>query len=143
MQTKIVDLLHRSIIIKYQSFNIYILSSNKSSSNSSNGPILFILYTKDLKRIAHAFGLTIQLYADDGQLYILFNVLDAADKSEKLGLIEACLKEIKQWMIYHFMKLNEDKTEFILFGKNRYLTECGDITLNFNDVDILQTEFRQ
>ena len=38
------------------------------------------------------------------------------------------------------MKLNEDKTEFILFGKTKNLRECGDITLNFNDVNILQTD---
>ena len=106
------------------------------------GPILFILYTKDLKRIANSFGLTIQLYVDDGQLYIAFNVLNTTDKSEKIALIEACLKEIKRWMIHHFMKLNEDKTEFILFGKNKYLEECRDITINFNDVNVLQTDLK-
>ena len=106
-------------------------------------PILFILYTTDLKRIAHSFGLTIQLYADDGQLYISFNILDAKDTSEKIKLIEACLKEIKQWMIHHFMKLNEDKTEFILFGKNKYLKECDNITIRFNNVNILQTDLFQ
>ena len=37
------------------------------------GPILFILYIKDLQNIAAKFGLDIQLYADDSQLYISIN----------------------------------------------------------------------
>ena len=34
------------------------------------GPILFILYIKALQKIAQKYGLLIQLYADDSQLYI-------------------------------------------------------------------------
>ena len=34
------------------------------------GPILFILYIKALQMIAAKYGLDIQLYADDSQLYI-------------------------------------------------------------------------
>ena len=37
------------------------------------GPILFILYIKHLQKIAAKYGLDIQLYADDSQLYISFH----------------------------------------------------------------------
>ena len=106
------------------------------------GPILFILYTKELKRIARHFGLDIQLYVDDSQLYIAFDVLDPVDKSEKLNLIQECLKAIKQWMINHFMKLNDGKTEFILVGKNMYLSQCNEITLDFDGITIKQSDFK-
>ncbi len=82
------------------------------------GPILFILYTKDLEAIANSFGLTIQLYADDSQLYIAFNPLNTLDKDGKLDRIKQCILEIKRWMAHNFMKLNEDKTQFLLLGKN-------------------------
>ena len=38
------------------------------------GPILFILYTQDLERIARENGFEIHMHADDTQLYITFNV---------------------------------------------------------------------
>ena len=73
--------------------------------------------TKDLEAIANSFGLTIQLYADDSQLYIAFNPLNTLDEDGKLGRIKQCLLEIKRWMAHNFMKLNEDKTQFLLLGK--------------------------
>jgi len=37
------------------------------------GPLLFILYTKDLERIARNCGIQIHMFADDTQLYICYN----------------------------------------------------------------------
>ena len=106
------------------------------------GPILFILYTKDLKRIAHGFSLTIQLYADDSQLYIAFNVLDTADTSSKLGRIRDCLTAIKRWMTLHFMKLNDEKTQFIILGKTPIVEKCNGISLELSECTIPQTDFK-
>ena len=80
------------------------------------GPVLFVLYTKDLQSIAARYGLKLRLYADDSQLYIGFDTTDTSDVEKVLRDIESCLREIKQWMIDNFMMLNEDKTEFLLLG---------------------------
>ena len=74
------------------------------------GPILFILYTKELNLIANKHGFHIHLYADDTQLYIEFNPLfqDMSSIEEKVVL---CLEEIKHWMSSNNLKLNPDKTE--------------------------------
>ena len=104
--------------------------------------LVHTIYTKDLKRIAHSLGLSIQLYADDGQLYIEFNVLDSADVSLKIQLIEECITEIKKWMVNYFMKLNESKTEFILIGNKGDLEKCKNMTLTVNGVEITQTDFK-
>lgn len=107
------------------------------------GPVLFVLYTKELQKIAESIGLSIQLYADDSQLYIAFNVLNAADVSDKILCVEQCLVEVKLWMVQNFMKLNEDKTEFVLLGKKSVVRCCSDLTLSFSDYDIKQTTFEK
>ena len=76
------------------------------------GPILFILYTKDINFIAEKHGFNIHMYADDSQLYIEFNPLfqDINDVEEKIIL---CLQEIKDWMLSNKLKLNPEKTEVL------------------------------
>ena len=106
------------------------------------GPILFILYTKDLEGIANSFGLTIQLYADDSQLYIAFNPLDELDSHTKLDLIKNCLVEIKCWMVHHFMKLNEDKTQFIIMGKKAVVEKHGELSLALTETTIFQSDYK-
>ena len=64
------------------------------------------------------FGLLIQLYADDSQLYL--ELKQNCDTCELKINIESCLNEIKVWMSTNFMKLNESKTELILFNPPRH-----------------------
>ena len=59
--------------------------------------------------IIHRFGLLHHSYADDTQLYITIK------KQDKLSDIEQCVSEIKLWMNRNMLKLNDDKTEFIVF----------------------------
>ncbi|KAL5260602.1 hypothetical protein ACHWQZ_G010676 [Mnemiopsis leidyi] len=77
------------------------------------GPLLFILYTKDLESIVTKFGFTIHLYADDTQIYFAF---DVHSDSPDMQAIDLCCSEVKKWMAANFLKLNEDKTEFIEIG---------------------------
>ena len=96
------------------------------------GPVLFVLYTKDLQKITAKHGLIVKLYADDSQLYIGFSAANATEIDGVRKRIECCLKDIKRWMVQNFMKLNEDKTEFILLGTKNDLKKVGSLTL---DVD--------
>ena len=100
------------------------------------GPVLFVLYTKDLQKIAKKHGLIIKLYADDSQLYVGFSILNPVEVNNVLKCIENCLMEIKQWMIKNFMMLNEQKTEFILLGTKNDLKRAGTMTLNVDGMSI-------
>ena len=104
------------------------------------GPVLFILYIKHLQRIARKYGLEIQLYADDSQLYISFHPMRPSEMSEVTGKINQCLTEIKEWMVTNFMKLNESKTELLLIGKPLVLKKFNlELSLQFGDTTILPT----
>ena len=77
------------------------------------GPILFILYTKELNHIAERNGFSIHMYADDTQLYIEFNPL-SQDFSTVEERIIKCFQDIKRWMSQMKLKLNQDKTEALV-----------------------------
>ena len=80
------------------------------------GPLLFVLYTKELESIAKHYGLLVELYADDTQLYVSFTNNKLSDLEKKL---QECLNHIKVWMADNFLRLNPSKTEFlVLRNKN-------------------------
>jgi len=70
------------------------------------GPLLFILYCKHIESIAHKYGLQIQLYADDFQLYI--ELKPGCNALEMKLNIESCLAKIRvgcQLIFSNSMKL--------------------------------------
>ena len=103
------------------------------------GPILFILYTKYLSKIAKKYGLEIQLYADDSQLYIGFKPLDSNMRRTVIERIECCLKEIMEWMASNFMKLNKDKTQVIMLGTNNVLKKTEDLKINVGASEVIES----
>lgn len=88
------------------------------------GPLLFVLYTTPLSSVINSFHIPHHLYADDSQLYASFSANDSADS---LSNLQACLDSIQKWMLSNKLKLNPDKTEFLLIGheqqRKKYLSQ--------------------
>ena len=132
--------------LKDRSFSVIIKSAKSGieiilygvPQGSILGPILFILFTKDLSDIVKKYGINLHLYADDSTLYLALNPLDSVNIESVKGKLQQCLEEIKTWMTYNFMKLNEDKTKIIVFGKRSILKKNSsmDFSLNFNGNNI-------
>ena len=77
------------------------------------GPFLFTQYTVPIGAICRKHGVSYQLYADDTQIYVTFNIDDNIDRKITLTKIEKCIAEIRAWMVIHRLKLNDDKTEYV------------------------------
>ena len=85
------------------------------SQGSFLGPVLITQYTVAIGAICRRHGLSYQLYADDTQICITFRIDDLEDQHAARLKIEACIAEIRAWMIIHRLQLNDDKTEYIFF----------------------------
>ena len=83
------------------------------------GPLLFSLYTTPLGQVIRKYtGVHYHFYADDTQLFIHLSPDDSLKSFDRL---KSCLNGIQVWMSENKLKLNPDKTEFIVFGaKDRH-----------------------
>ena len=96
------------------------------------GPILFILYTKEIAVIAECYGLSVMLYADDTQIYLGFEPINKRINMEKS--FSSCLIEIEKWMATHYLKLNVDKTNILFIGSRRNTLIHSDLNINHNNI---------
>ena len=80
------------------------------------GPLLFTLYTTPLSSLISGHAIPHHLYADDSQMYISFT---SGNSAAALSGLQSCLASLQSWMPTDKLKLNPDKTEFLLIGKER------------------------
>ena len=57
------------------------------------------------------YGLKVQVYADDHQLYIGFKKDADSDIQITTDLVQCCLQEIKRWMTENDFKINARKNK--------------------------------
>ena len=89
-------------------------------------PLLFSLYTTPLSKIICLHPhIKFHFYADDTQLYIH---LSHKNTSSALAKLNACLHDVQEWMSLSNLKLNPEKTEFIVFGSK---AQCQKISSHF------------
>ena len=72
------------------------------------GPILYLLYTAPLGDIMRRHGISYHMYADDTQIYLTFKLSVLADMEQSRERVEACVREIDQWMLHNNLKLSTE-----------------------------------
>ena len=73
------------------------------------GPTFYSVYTKSISDIIRKFNQSYRSYADDVQLYI--SIENHSNMDNLSAVVENCVHEIKSWMQYDVLKLNDDKAE--------------------------------
>ena len=95
------------------------------------GPIQFCLYLLPLGAIHHNIGY--HIYADDTQLYISFKCKDPLESLTKLNM---CISDIRVWMIKNKFKINDSKTEFIIFRSPLLKQNLSDLSVSVRDMQV-------
>ena len=89
------------------------------------GPLLFVVYASKIFEIVGKHNLEIHCYADDSQLYLSFCPNDNANQEAALARVERCIEDIRNWMLNDKLKLNDDKTEFMIIGTSQQLAKVS------------------
>ena len=80
------------------------------------GPELFLTYTKRLLELIDRRSVLNQSFADDTQLY---KSCTPAEIPSTILNLQECIESIREWMACNKLKLNDDKTEALLFHTQR------------------------
>ena len=84
------------------------------------GLLLFTLYTTPLSSVIQIHNLDHHLYADDTQIYVS---LTTPDTCRSLNQLRDCFHDVSLWMKNSKLKLNADKTEFLIIGTSTLCTK--------------------
>ena len=84
------------------------------------GLLLFTLYTTPLSSVIQSYNLDHHLYADYTQVYVS---LTTPDTCRSLNQLRDCLQDVSLWMKNSKLKLNADKTEFLIIGTSTQRTK--------------------
>ena len=95
------------------------------------GPVLFNLYTRGLYTLIKNAGFSTSGYADDSNARQTFSL--SFQYNVILTQVPLLLDQITNWMNEHFLKINPDKTEIILFTPNSKVKTINGAMLSNGD----------
>ena len=91
------------------------------------GPKLYCIYTKPVGDIVKKHNLRYHCYADDIQIYL--SVKPDENWASENSAIEACVAEVGGWMNRNILKLNQEKSELIVFSSKHRIRRVNDLSL--------------
>ena len=105
----------RQIVCKGNSKSTPVTVNYGVPQGSVLGPTKYTMYTKLLGTIIKNHGMQYHMYADDTQIVYLSFRPSANFHEDVLPRLENCISDVQLWMKVNVLKLNEDKTEVIVF----------------------------
>ena len=103
------------------------------------GPKLYSLYTRPLGDVIRHHQLYVPFYADDTQLYVSFMDNDSDERLTAVARLNDCIKDVRTWLTQNMLKLNDEKTEVILFTSKHRLKSLPNIAVSVGGQQQLQS----
>ena len=100
------------------------------------GPLKLCLFLLPLSAILRYYNIGYHVYADDIQLYVSFKCKQLLKAISKLN---SCLADIRRWMITNQLKINDLKTEFIVFRSPQLKCDLSGLSVNVGESMITQS----
>ena len=94
---------------------------------------MYTINVAPLANVIHKHGINYHCYAHDTQIY-----LQCANNTtvvhEAITRIQDCITDVSNWMSRNALKINENKTEFIIFSAKHYTyNQIGTNTIQHNN----------
>ena len=89
------------------------------------GPLLCTIYSSKLFKVIQYHLPEAHAYADDTPLYLSFSPDTATNQTDAVIVTERCISDIRTRMLTDKLKLNDDKTEFMLIGTKQQLSKVN------------------
>ena len=86
---------------------------------SCAGSVLCNMCSSMMGKLTQCYLVNLLSYTDDKTLYDTFNLNSMGDEDSKIHNMKNCLLGIVEWMYDNRIKLNNEKTEFLVFARER------------------------
>jgi hypothetical protein len=100
------------------------------------GPRVFIMYSQHVASIIRRHGLKFHCYADDVQIYVIFDPKIPGDAACALFKLTRCIEELRNWLNDNMLKLNDSKTEFFIASSPHNMTRLSDMRIHIGVAEI-------
>lgn len=98
------------------------------------GPLLFLLYTADLGKLAESCGLSSHFYADDSQLYASGRPSASEEVRQRMKL---GIEKIARWMESNRLRMNPSKTDFLWCATRRRCHQLSTAALTIEGASVV------
>jgi len=103
------------------------------------GPRLYCMFAKPIGEICKRHNMLYHCYADDTQVYL---VIEPCDNWNNVSIrLQVCLSDISSWMRTNLLKLNQDKTELIIFAPKHRMQTFTQCELVFDGIVVSDASF--
>ena len=94
------------------------------------------MYIAALKNIGKKYNLELYGYADDHKIAFRIQVGDLENEATVIKQLDECLYDIMYWMNQKKLKMNNSKTEIILYGTKQQLSKVNISSVTVDGIEV-------
>ena len=103
------------------------------------GPVLFSAHIST-QRLEVPRSIDLIGFADNHVLKKDFLATKGNNEEDTIHQLQDCCSKVKNWMDHNRLKMNSNKTEFMLIGSKQQLQKCNTKQININSENIIMSE---